>query len=173
MILKRYMNLLQIIKILFILLLALNLKAQQNNSCWSNFRGDNKLTGVATVVIPDKFSLLWSYKTGSDVKSSPVVCDNSIFVGSTDGNIYALTTAGKLLWKYHTVAGVEAPPLYSNGIVVVGAMDGIVYALNGKTGKLIWKYKTEGQVSGSANIVTVKNKTCVLIPSYEDRKSVV
>ena len=43
----------------------------------------------------------WRYDTGaSDILSSPLIADGSVFVGSNDGNIYALATAnGTLKWK--------------------------------------------------------------------------
>ena len=35
----------------------------------------------------------WSYDTGViEIKSSPVIADGTLFVGSNDGSVYALTT---------------------------------------------------------------------------------
>ncbi len=36
--------------------------------------------------------LVWSYKTGGTVESSPAISDGLLFVGSSDGNLYAIGT---------------------------------------------------------------------------------
>jgi len=33
----------------------------------------------------------WSYETGAWVKSSPAVIDDTVYVGSDDGSVYALS----------------------------------------------------------------------------------
>ena len=46
---------------------------------------------------------LWTFKTESEIKSSPVVAGDRVFIGSYDGNLYCLSARdGKLLWKYTT-----------------------------------------------------------------------
>ena len=41
-------------------------------------------------------SLVWEFKTGARIRSSPTVADNIIFFGSDDGKVYALNARGKL-----------------------------------------------------------------------------
>ena len=60
---------------------------------WPMFRGNPALTGVASGALPDKLSLLWSFKTGGPVKSSAAIVDGRVFIGSGDGNVYALDWA--------------------------------------------------------------------------------
>src|ERR1051326_1249456 len=66
---------------------------------WPMFRGSQALLGVAKGSLAGKLNLLWSFKTGGPVKSSPAIEQNQVFFGSGDANVYALNFAdGKKLW---------------------------------------------------------------------------
>ena len=71
------------------LLFITNLPAQ-NQDCWSIFRGNSELHGVAQGELPSSPKLLWSYQTEDNIKSSPAVCNDIVVVGSIDGCIHAL-----------------------------------------------------------------------------------
>ena len=56
-------------------------------------------------------SLLWNFKTNGEVYSSPALGpDGTVYVGSSDNNIYAITSAGGLKWKYPTNGAVASSP---------------------------------------------------------------
>ena len=137
---------------------------------WPIFRGDAQLSGVANTVLPENIKLLWTFKTEGDIKSSPVIGQNKIFIGSNDGYIYALNlTNGELLWKFDTGDAVDAPALYRDNTVYVGSLNGWFFALNALNGKYKWKYKTEDQISGSANWVTTSEKeNRIVVGSYDN-----
>src|SRR5512134_3354221 len=67
---------------------------------WPMFRGSQGLLGVAKVEFPvTTFGPLWNFKTQGPVKSSPAIRGRRVFVGSGDGNLYALDLqTGKKLW---------------------------------------------------------------------------
>ena len=130
-------------------------------------RGNQALTGVLNESLPDKLRQLWSFKAGDEIKASPVVSGNTVVVGCMDGYVYALDLNGKLLWKVNTGNGVEAPALILDNTVYVGNLTGILYALNLKDGKEKWQYKTEGQISGSANWWKSGNSIRILVGSYD------
>src|SRR5687767_9484146 len=68
---------------------------------WPQFRGNPSLTGISPEKLPDKPSLLWTFKTGGQVKSSPAIVGGKVFVGSHDSNLVALALSdGKKLWSY-------------------------------------------------------------------------
>jgi len=76
---------------------------------WPMFRGNPALTGIASGTLPDKLSLLWSFKTGGPVKSSAAIVDGHVFIGSGDGNVYALDLAsGKKGWAARTGGPVDS-----------------------------------------------------------------
>src|SRR5664280_2620698 len=94
--------------------------------------------------------LHWTFTTGGAVSSSPAVADGVVYVGSFDGNVYALSaTTGTLLWKYMTGDIVYSSPAVANGVVYVGSEDNQVYALNASTGVLLWKYATGSSLFSS------------------------
>jgi outer membrane protein assembly factor BamB len=65
-----------------------------------------------------------------------------VYVGSCDGNLYALDAAtGAKIWSYKTGDQVCATPTVEGGIVYVVSFDQNMYALDAKTGTKIWSFK--------------------------------
>jgi outer membrane protein assembly factor BamB len=97
----------------------------------------------------------WTYTTGGSVSSPPVVVDGVVYVGSSDGSVYALyASTGALQWSYATGGGITySSAAVANGVVYVGSTDGNVYALDAKTGAKQWSYTTGGPVSYSSPAV--------------------
>jgi outer membrane protein assembly factor BamB len=98
--------------------------------------------------VPYPCAKLWNYPTGT-VDSSPAVVNGMVYVGSSDGNLYALdASTGALLWSYTTGGLFRSSPTVAKGVVYVGSWDHNVYALNASTGAKVWSYTT-GDLSGS------------------------
>ena len=54
--------------------------------------------------------------------SSPSVMDNKVYVGSRDGNVYALDAAnGQLIWNYTTGGSVDSSPSVMDNKVYIGS----------------------------------------------------
>lgn len=86
--------------------------------------------------------------------SSPIVAtvdgEISVYVGSSDGYIYALNANnGSVKWKFKTNGSVHSSPTLHNGVLYIGGWDTYLYAINAKTGKELWKFKTGGQMAMS------------------------
>ena len=89
---------------------------------WPMFRGGPGLTGVASGSLPDKPELLWSFKTGESVKSSAAIVPGRVFIGSDDGNLYALNLSdGKKVWTFKNGGAVS--PLLGGGSPGVWRID--------------------------------------------------
>jgi outer membrane protein assembly factor BamB len=141
----------------------------QNN--WPMFRGGQSLLGTATGTLPDSLQLLWKFKTGGDIKSSPVINDGLVFIGSADANVYAIDLEnGHKVWEYPTGDFVEATPCVVNGCVFVGSSDNFLYALDAKTGSLKFKYETDNQILGAANWTRSPDgqSIWILVGSYDN-----
>ena len=137
---------------------------------WPIFRGDRGLTGVARGNLPDDMRLLWKFKTDDAIISSPVVDKDTVYIGSTDGKVYALRLKnGKKIWEVDTGTAVEAPPLILNSMIYVGSLDGLFYAIDSRDGTVRWTYETAFRIAGSANWVSsVSGKGYwILIGSYD------
>ena len=126
-----------------IFLCAAGLFAQNS----SMFRGDAAHSGVYQSSAPKKIGhVVWEFKTGGQVFSSPVVADGLVFVGSNDHLVHAIDAAtGREVWKSKTDANVNSTPAVTHGAVYVLSLDGNAYALDARTGKLLWKFQTGGE----------------------------
>src|SRR5882672_5078974 len=59
---------------------------------------------------------IWAFKTGSEIKSSPVVVGDRVLIGSYDQHLYCLSTRnGSVLWKVKTNGPVHATPSVADG----------------------------------------------------------
>jgi len=122
---------------------------------WRQFHFDadgtrlNPYENVLSVSNAERLGLKWASSGGGGL-SSPAVANGVVYVGSDDGNIYALNTrSGSKLWSYHTGSHVQSSPAFANGVVYFGSADDTVYALSASTGAKLWSYTTENQVVSS------------------------
>lgn len=121
-------------------------------AAWPMFRGQPDLRGIAEGRLPAAFELLWQFKTKDAIKSSAAVKDGRIFVGSVDGNLYALDAGtGDKLWAVETKDVIESTPLVLDDVVYVGSGDGKLYAIAADSGKIKWHYATEDRMLGAVN----------------------
>ena len=93
--------------------------------------------------------------------SSPAIDANTVYVGSGDGNIYALDAAsGALRWKFRTGNVVHASPAVANGVVYIGSWDSYFYALDAASGQERWRFKT-GEDHEIANQVGIQSSALI------------
>jgi outer membrane protein assembly factor BamB len=95
----------------------------------------------------------WSYTTGSFVITSPAVVNGVVYIGSQDGNLYALDASNGLqLWSAPVGASFSSPAV-ANGVVYVGGEDAAVFAINAATGAVEWSTQTVGDYVDSSPAV--------------------
>jgi len=111
------------------------------------FRGDPQHSGVYESPGIAQFTRVkWKFHTRGMVFSSPAVVSSAVYVGSTDGNLYAVDIAsGVQKWKFEAKSRITSSPAVAGGLVYFGAYDGCFYALNAADGKLKWKFQTAGE----------------------------
>jgi outer membrane protein assembly factor BamB len=91
--------------------------------------------------------------------STPAVVYGRVFLGNTDGRVYAYDAAsGRLDWVVQTGAYVYSSPAVTNApglgpTVYIGSYDGSFYALGAQSGSILWKFSAGGRISGSPTIV--------------------
>ena len=111
-------------------------------SPWAKFRA-NALNNGRTAVAPLVNTALspWSYQTGKDIFSSPVVdADGNCYIGSADTVFYCFAPDGSVKWRFQTGEIIDSSALLDDqGRVYFGSGDANVYCLNRETGELIWK----------------------------------
>jgi eukaryotic-like serine/threonine-protein kinase len=113
---------------------------------WPMFQHDAAHSGSPDNVAPTSYDLLWSFNTltaGNSVppvlSSSPAVVGDMVYVGSDDGNLYALNTStGSRLWNRNLGDFPVNSPAVVSGVVYASVWEGRDYALNASTGAIIW-----------------------------------
>jgi outer membrane protein assembly factor BamB len=96
---------------------------------------------------------LWTFKCEDEVRGTPVVAQDTVFIGCYDNNLYALAAGeGKFQWKYATEGGIVSRPAIHDGNVLFGSEDRLLYAISAISGKLVWTYATRGAIHSSPRI---------------------
>jgi len=91
--------------------------------------------------------------------STAAVVYGRVFLGNTDGRIYAYdASTGRLDWAVQTGAYVYASPAVTDApglgpTIYLGSYDGTFYALNARSGQIAWSFNAHGRISGSATII--------------------
>jgi outer membrane protein assembly factor BamB len=111
------------------------------------FRGNLEHTGIYQGPGVPKFNgLKWKFHTSGMVVGSPSIADGVVFVGSTDGNLYAIDAqSGLQKWKFEVKSRIPSTPALARGVVYFSAYDGYLYAVEAATGALKWKFQTGGE----------------------------
>ena len=148
-------------------LFFVSIYGQSSDADWPLFRGKADLSGSYDSELPSDPGLLWSISTGTRTKSSPVISDGTLFFGNDKGTLTAVSSDGKIKWQYEAGNLIEAAPLVFGNKIVVGLNNGNLIAVDKVTGKLIWTYKTDNQISGSANVWVSGSKAGIVVGSYD------
>lgn len=113
----------------------------------ASFRGGPAHAGVYDGPAPTSIDRVrWRVRTEGLVIGSPAVANGVVYVGSTDGRLYALDAAtGRQRWTFQTEARVPSSPAVADGLVYVASYDGAIYALDASTGRARWRFATRGE----------------------------
>jgi outer membrane protein assembly factor BamB len=73
------------------------------------------------------------------IESSPLLRNGKLYVGSWDGNVYAIRAKdGKKAWAVQTGDRVNNSPAYFEGRIFVANDAGTLYAINAGSGRVAW-----------------------------------
>jgi outer membrane protein assembly factor BamB len=99
-----------------------------------------------------KGGLDWKKELGSS-RSSPLIKDDKIFLGTESGKFYALNKSlGETVWQFDAKCKILSSPAYSEGLLYFGLDDGRFYALVEKTGGVRWEFKADKSIHSSAAV---------------------
>jgi outer membrane protein assembly factor BamB len=106
---------------------------------WPMFHHDLYLTGYSPDDAPNMNETLWTFQTSGPVYSSPAIVDGVVYVGSDDGNFYAInSTTGGEIWNFTAGAQIKSSPAVESGLVYFLVTDGMFYALYTENGTIKW-----------------------------------
>ena len=159
-------------KFCFILfLIACNSKTGNiDNTCedWSIFRGNPSLTAYTNMLLPDNPVLLWSFKSDSYTKSSPVVYNRVVYWSNRRGRVFGVNNDGKQVFDYAMETAVDATPMIYDSTLYIGRIDGFLYAVSLAKQDTLWSFETWGQISASPNRVSFDGREAVIVGSYDN-----
>lgn len=96
---------------------------------------------------------LWKFKCEDEIRSTPLLYQNTVYIGCYDNNLYALNAAdGAFQWKYPTDGGIVSKPTALNDNVYFGSEDHRLHVVGARSGKVVWTYYTDGPVRSSPRI---------------------
>lgn len=81
---------------------------------------------------------LWRYDIEQRISGAPCVAEDTVFVGTRDGTMFAVGTDGRLKWKTQLSWHIYSTAAYNNGRVYVFTEDMHVNCLDAKTGGVLW-----------------------------------
>jgi outer membrane protein assembly factor BamB len=93
----------------------------------------------------------WRFRTNGEIESSAAIDpdDGTIYIGSDDGNVWAIRPNGTEKWRFSTGGNVESTPIVDlDGTIYIGSLNGDVYAIN-PNGTQKWVFPTGAAVSPS------------------------
>lgn len=98
----------------------------------------------------DSILPIWKFKCEDEVRASPVLNENKVYIGAYDNNVYALDRkSGEFQWKYATEGGIATKPFVYKDRLIFGSEDRVAYAIN-TGGRLVWTCPTEDRIRSSA-----------------------
>lgn len=112
---------------------------------WHTFMHDLGFSGVS----PDKsitppLELLWKFKTGGPLHASPVIANGILYIGSTDGKLYALDAKQwGIRWVFDAGDAIRYSATVLGNRVYFSARNNKIYALDAKTGEKLWEFKSK------------------------------
>src|SRR5262249_55130966 len=79
----------------------------------------------------------WEYKSNGSAMSHPAVGRDGTIYAGTNGDVFAISSAGKVLWQIN-MAGAGVPVLGDDGAIYVDSFHGFIFGLS-STGAIVSK----------------------------------
>jgi outer membrane protein assembly factor BamB len=99
---------------------------------------------------------LWEFSTGqSPIESSPLVIDETAYVGAWNGRLYAVSTkTGKGRWDqdFQAAGDIKGSAAQAGNLIVVGDYAGNVYGIRASNGREAWRRAAGKRFYGGAAV---------------------
>jgi len=113
-------------------------------------------TGDAVYKLDSAGNVLYSLQVNGEVKSSSTIAyDTTVYIGSSDKNLYAFSKSGNELWSPLAIGGgLSATPVVDSisNQLYIGVSNKNFVAVNKSTGTVSWNYFADAPIATSAAI---------------------
>ncbi|MFZ4812934.1 MAG: PQQ-binding-like beta-propeller repeat protein [Phototrophicaceae bacterium] len=109
-------------------------------------------TGTSFIEAGGEIEPKWVFKTEDEIRSSPLVYEGKVYIGSYDTNMWCLNLEnGQQVWKFSTLAGIASSPVVdtTSKLILFGSEDSTFNAVNPLTGRVIWSFATKDKIRSS------------------------
>jgi len=134
-------------------------------SGWSMFGHDAAGTGVSSAPGFETLSFAWAADDSEWITTSPIVVDDRVFIGTSDGDaLYCFdATTGTVLWSTMSGESITSSPAIYEEYVVVASDNGVVSCLRVDTGELEWMKELEANKRVDAPVTVAEEKVFVAV----------
>ena len=140
--------------------------AAQSGPDWPMYRADPEHSGFTASDVPEGPALLWLAQAGTHELTSPVGSGGMVYVGSADGNLYALWAGtGGEAWHFQVGDGVRAEPAVEGSTVYVVSEDGRLCAVGAERGELLWETDLPSGLTDPLPLTIDSGDLYITIPS--------
>ncbi len=95
--------------------------------------------GKVALINPSNGNLIWETRLPGHTSAIPALNADTIFIGTTDGTLYALSTqTGKIQWQVALPSLILGAPAAVSDAVVIQAHNSTIEAFASDTGKMLW-----------------------------------
>jgi outer membrane protein assembly factor BamB len=110
---------------------------------------DGNVYGIVTGT-----QMVSKFETDGPIVGSPTIADDTLFIGSSDNNLYAISldSWGKK-WVFETGDKIWSTPAIDDGVVYIGSSDHNLYAIDAESGAEIWHFEAEGAILSTPLVV--------------------
>ncbi|MCL2416828.1 MAG: PQQ-binding-like beta-propeller repeat protein [Bacteroidales bacterium] len=162
-------NLITFSILLFLLMSCRNqsVNNEDNSTNWSIFRGNPALTGHTNVSLPNNPVLLWTFQSGSNTRSSPVVYNQVAYWSDRRGRIFGVDINGEQVFDFNMNTAVDAIPMVHNNVLYIGRIDGFLYAICLEKQVVLWTFEAQGQIGASPNRMIFDGKDAIIVGCFD------
>ena len=103
--------------------------------------------------LPVRERIVWSIHTGDEVRGSAIIANRRAFIGSYDGNVYAINHSdGSIAWRFQCQRGVASRPVILQDALFIGSEDQKMYAIKVSSGRLNWSFRAAMAIRSSGAV---------------------
>ena len=105
--------------------------------------------GLPLPVPPPQSGLLWGLKLSRMASSSPIVTDDTLYIGSDNKLVAVDLQSHQKRWEFESEGVISSSPALVGTTIYVGSEDSRLYAVDAATGEELWDILTGGKITSS------------------------